>query len=455
MSAPTILHRNSSVSCRRDPQTGWPRLSCANSGAQGRFDEKSGLTYAPNRATAYPLPWGRVWWKLYVPRRSAIRCLPAVQASRAKQLLTDMTAVELAWISVPRGELSSTRTPTQRIASRGFGVVACCAGALRTNRPAVIRQSLRRARKRFCLRLIEDGLIRRLFRTAYDHSSFAMKGRFFARTCYVFEDGSPPRCQGQWSTRFLDKRVSVPLSGASLWRDWNCAVSLLGADWEVKETYAAILAGNNRPRTVFDVGANYGLHSLLFLTQGIRTISFEPNPHTVEHFQSIAHVNGVTPEVEASAVGEIEAEVQLAFDPKQTSYGSIRAQALNALQNSGTEYQTLRVPQITLDGFVARTGIQPDLIKIDVEGVELSVVRGAKQTLRSARPWVIFECYPSHAHRSPMAAFWKEMDYQVCRLPLRRGSEPTPLSHEKFSESRVWNFMAIPRTSAGGGADRP
>lgn len=319
----------------------------------------------------------------------------------------------------------------------------------------MIRQFLRRARKRFCLRLIEDGLTRRLFRMAYDHSSFAMKGRFHALTWAVFEDGSAPSCHGQWSARFLDKTVSVPLCGAYLWRDWSCAVSLLGADWEIKETYDAILVGANRPRTVFDVGANYGLHSLLFLTQGIRTISFEPNPQTVEHFRSIAHLNGVTPEVEPSAVGENEAEVQLAFDPKLTYHGSITTQALNALQNSGTEYQTLRVPQITLDGFVARTGIQPDLIKIDVEGVELSVVRGAKQTLRSSRPWVIFECYPSDAHRTPMAAFWKEMDYQVCRLPLRRGSEPTPLSHEEFSESRVWNFMAVPRTSASGGADRP
>ena len=42
------------------------------------------------------------------------------------------------------------------------------------------------------------------------------------------------------------------------------------------------------------------------------------------------------------------------------------------------------VPTTTIDEFCARQGILPDLIKIDVEGAELAVLKGARETIRAA-----------------------------------------------------------------------
>ena len=52
----------------------------------------------------------------------------------------------------------------------------------------------------------------------------------------------------------------------------------------------------------------------------------------------------------------------------------------------------LVVPAVSLDGFVAQSGVRsPDLVKIDVEGAESLVLAGMERLLRDARPVVLCE----------------------------------------------------------------
>ena len=60
--------------------------------------------------------------------------------------------------------------------------------------------------------------------------------------------------------------------------------------------------------------------------------------------------------------------------------------------HTGTPHSTEGVPSITLDEFVsARNLDKVDLLKIDTDGHELSVLKGAHETIRKCRPLVIFE----------------------------------------------------------------
>ena len=60
------------------------------------------------------------------------------------------------------------------------------------------------------------------------------------------------------------------------------------------------------------------------------------------------------------------------------------------------EYYQVKVSFRTIDSLVEETGLLPDLIKIDVEGHEYSVLEGMKNTLKNVRPRIVLECEARH-----------------------------------------------------------
>jgi FkbM family methyltransferase len=61
-----------------------------------------------------------------------------------------------------------------------------------------------------------------------------------------------------------------------------------------------------------------------------------------------------------------------------------------------SEYTTVKIESETLDSFVSAVHVAPRLIKIDVEGAELLVLRHAVETLRSLRPLLVMEIDMNH-----------------------------------------------------------
>jgi chemotaxis response regulator CheB len=56
----------------------------------------------------------------------------------------------------------------------------------------------------------------------------------------------------------------------------------------------------------------------------------------------------------------------------------------------------VRRPQRTLDSYCANQRLRPDVLKIDVEGAEVSVLTGARDILSRARPVVFLSVHPRH-----------------------------------------------------------
>ena len=149
-----------------------------------------------------------------------------------------------------------------------------------------------------------------------------------------------------------------------------------------------------RPGDVFiDVGAHVGYFTLLASrrvgTTG-RVLSIEPNPSTLDQLQqNIERSRLPNVQVEHTACGESREVVRLYL---HTATNSSMASLSTANATGGG---AVDVPCTTLDQLCRERGLaRVNVVKIDVEGAELSVLRGMKEIMRDSRPIIVIELEP-------------------------------------------------------------
>ncbi len=163
----------------------------------------------------------------------------------------------------------------------------------------------------------------------------------------------------------------------------------------------------------FDVGANLGFFSLLAahlsgLDAG-RVYAFEAAPDNAEAIRVNAALNAI-PNVEVLAVAVADragrGRLQVVDD-----------QSWSKLADYGEHPFTERIVDVELvaiDDLVASGRVPPpDLVKIDVEGAELAVLAGMRETLARHRPAIICELHDTH---EPFVAFMGEFGYRLINL---------------------------------------
>lgn len=139
---------------------------------------------------------------------------------------------------------------------------------------------------------------------------------------------------------------------------------------------------------VYDVGANHGWYALHLARRFPATVidAFEPVPSTFEYLQRNVSLNSVT-NVQAHRLGLSDESGEIVFYVYPE--GSVNASMADVSGRPGVHAVTCPVKRI--DDMVAAGAPPPDFLKIDVEGAELLVVRGAVNTLRRTRAPVFAE----------------------------------------------------------------
>jgi len=131
---------------------------------------------------------------------------------------------------------------------------------------------------------------------------------------------------------------------------------------------------------VFDVGANVGFKSEVFLECGASVVALEPNPncHPIIEYD---HVNNKAFQLVKKGVGSEEGTLLLNVEgtsPTSSFRNDWKYAGLGYA--GGAEAKRVEVLVTTLDQLIAEHGV-PSYIKIDVEGFELEVLKGLSRSI--------------------------------------------------------------------------
>lgn len=152
----------------------------------------------------------------------------------------------------------------------------------------------------------------------------------------------------------------------------------------------SFLARSAGCRRLLDVGACHGLFALAF-TQGrpgTAALAVEPSPLAWEILEANVRSNPgaqVTPV--QTAVGAAPGVLRMSY-----SWHHLEAAAETAAAAGAPGM--LSIPVRTLDSLRDELAFRPDVMKIDVEGYEIAVLRGATRILGEDRPILFLEVHP-------------------------------------------------------------
>ncbi|MDH4452071.1 MAG: FkbM family methyltransferase [Verrucomicrobiota bacterium] len=144
---------------------------------------------------------------------------------------------------------------------------------------------------------------------------------------------------------------------------------------------------------ILDVGAQFGLYSMLaarHIGADGRIFAFEPSPDTVAVLRRHLTNNGMTDcvEIVQAAVGPEEGEVTFYMA------GTHPSNTLAPTTVDPVMLTPVKVKAITVDGFCRQRHLKPTILKIDVEGWELQVLRGATEVVQDPALTICVEMHP-------------------------------------------------------------
>jgi FkbM family methyltransferase len=239
-------------------------------------------------------------------------------------------------------------------------------------------------------------------------------------------------------------RVRLPFGSCWMAEDDFCSHSILREDFEVAE-WRLVERFLEPGMTVLDIGAHHGFYSLLASVKvgGTgRVVAFEPSPRERERLLRNLALNGYTNvQVEDCALAEAAGQQELIM------VGGINT-GCNSLRRPNVKEPTsaVAVRVETLDGYLAEHALPPvDFIKLDAEGAELAILKGAHTTLAS-RPRPLIQCELEEIRTRPWGYHPREVVVLLDAMGYRwfQPQSPGVLKPVAAQADVEGNFFAVP-----------
>jgi FkbM family methyltransferase len=187
--------------------------------------------------------------------------------------------------------------------------------------------------------------------------------------------------------------IRLPYGGWWLTINDKCSNAIFTNNFE-KAEWCFVESILKEGMTFFDIGAHHGFYTILAAKKVGSSgcvIAFEPSPRERGRLLLHLKLNHCTKlKVEPLALASQDGESTLFLvDGKGTGCNSLRPPVVSE------PTKTINVSTMTLDNYLKKTNIhRVDFIKMDVEGAELEVLKGAKRLLsQNLRPVVMAEVY--------------------------------------------------------------
>jgi FkbM family methyltransferase len=207
--------------------------------------------------------------------------------------------------------------------------------------------------------------------------------------------------------------------------------------------------------TFLDAGAHTGYYTLLaskIVGPRGSVHAFEPTPRTFGILKS---------NVEAAGRSNIRLNKEALLDKNKdieiVDFG-IRYGGLNSalpldrlprgfIDLSSREHirlEKIKAEAITVDDYCLRNNVEPNIIKVDIEGSEYSLLLGARETIKTHRPLLVVEIWQEEGRRDNFERI-VELMKNYSYTPRQFGKEFNLLPYSKGDEILSSNFVFLPR----------
>jgi FkbM family methyltransferase len=206
---------------------------------------------------------------------------------------------------------------------------------------------------------------------------------------------------------------------------------------------------------VFDVGAFHGLMSIVAskaVGQTGKVVAFEPNPRAREHLLNHLKLNDCR-NVVVESIGLMDSVECIDFYP-QSGDVTWNSSFVREFVDNAHKVDSIKVDCTTIDDYVRKSGLAPAFIKIDTEGTELLVLKGARATIEKHKPILALEFNPRSAERagtsiSGLTAYLENLSYTLKVIkPTRWGSykvrNEEPFREEIHTVGDLVNVICVP-----------
>jgi FkbM family methyltransferase len=164
------------------------------------------------------------------------------------------------------------------------------------------------------------------------------------------------------------------------------------------DTSQTLLFFFERSAVFVDVGANYGLYSLLaaLWNPSIRVVAFEPLLPIFENLKKNVALNGLVDRIvcENVALANNSGRATLYLPASEgkdlESTGTLSSNSWQVRKHA----QPVQVTAMRFDDYAASHPAHVDIIKIDVEDFEADVLRGMAKVIQRDRPFIVCEILP-------------------------------------------------------------